>query len=120
MIRDITCIACPAGCEIRVEDTENGYLITGYTCARGKEYALQEVTDPRRILTTTIAVEGGVLPVLPVKTDRAIPKDMIFKCMEEINRIKIKAPISIGDIILENIFNTGANIVATRNIPSKK
>lgn len=120
MIRDITCIACPVGCEIIVEDTENGYLITGYACAGGKDYALQEVTVPRRILTSTIAVEGGILPVLPVKTDKAIPKDMIFKCMEEINKIKVKAPISIGDIVLENIFNTGANVVATRNMPSRK
>jgi CxxC motif-containing protein len=120
MIRDITCIACPVGCEMRVEDTENGYLITGYTCSRGKEYALQEITDPRRILTSTIAVEGGILPVLPVKTDKGIPKDMIFKCMEEINKIKVKAPISLGDILLKNIFNTGANVVATRNIPSRK
>ncbi len=120
MIRDITCIACPLGCEIKVEDTEKGYLITGYTCLRGKDYALQEVTDPRRILTTTVAVEGGVLPLLPVKTDKAIPKDMIFKCMEEINKIKVKAPISLGDVILENILNTGANLVACRNLDVRK
>ncbi|MBC7088049.1 MAG: DUF1667 domain-containing protein [Tissierellales bacterium] len=120
MIRDITCIACPLGCEIKVEDTENGYLITGYTCKKGKDYALQEITDPRRILTSTVAVEDGVLKVLPVKTDKAIPKDMLLKCMEEINKIKAKAPIYVGQVIKENILNTGANLVATRNLAKKE
>ena len=114
MKRELTCIICPKGCNIKVDiEGKKVVNIEGYTCKRGYEYALNEVTNPVRTLTTTIKLENG--EVIPVKTDKPIPKNLIFKCMEEINKITVKLPIKIGQILIENILETGSNIVATKN-----
>ena len=114
MTRELTCIVCPQGCNIKVEIEEGKPTkIEGNTCKRGYDYAYSEVTNPVRTLTTTIKLENGEM--LSVKTDKPIPKGLIFKCMEEINKIKVKAPIKLGEILLENILNTGSNIIATKS-----
>jgi len=116
MQRELTCIVCPRGCALRVElDGDNKILkIEGHTCKRGEVYAQNECTNPVRTLTTTVALENG--GVLPVKTDKPVPKAMLFACMEEINRVVAKLPISIGDVIVENILGTGCNIICARNL----
>ena len=114
MTRNLTCIICPQGCSLNVE-IEDGKVISveGNTCKRGYDYAISEVTNPVRTVTSTIKLENGEM--IPVKTDKPIPKDLIFKCMEEINKKTIKKHIEIGQVIIENILNTGSNIVATRS-----
>ena len=114
MTRNLTCIICPQGCSLNVE-IEDGKVISveGNTCKRGYDYAISEVTNPVRTVTSTIKLENGEM--IPVKTDKPIPKDLIFKCMEEINKKTIKKHIKIGQVIIENILNTGSNIVATRS-----
>lgn len=115
MTRDLTCIICPKGCNIKVEIEEGKVKkIEGNTCKRGYDYAYSEVTNPVRTITSTIKLENG--KIISVKTDKPIPKGLIFKCMEEINKATVKAPVKIGDILIENILDTGSNIVATKYI----
>jgi CxxC motif-containing protein len=92
------------------------YDISGYKCERGKVYAEQEIVNPSRILTTTIKIKNGFIKRLPVRSKEPIPKDKILKCMEVLRKIEKEAPISEGDIIIENIFNMGINIVASKDI----
>lgn len=115
MIKELTCIICPKGCNIQVE-INNGKIVNieGNTCKRGYDYAFSEVTNPVRTITSTIKLENGKM--VAIKTDKPIPKKLIFECMELINKTTIKAPINIGDILIENILNTGSNIIATKNI----
>ena len=118
MIRELTCIVCPKGCQLRVElddqNKKNVLSVEGQTCKRGDKYAHDECTAPMRTLTTTAAVEGG--GVVPVKTDRVIPKEMMFECMKAVNAIRVPADAKLGDVVLENVLGTGANIVTTRNV----
>ena len=114
MKRELTCIVCPKGCQLIVElEGKTVISVEGHTCKRGEEYANNECTAPMRTITTTAAIIGG--GVVPVKTDRVIPKELMFKCMEEINRARVPEDAKLGDIVIENILGTGANIVTTRN-----
>ncbi|KRQ86286.1 hypothetical protein ABG79_01909 [Caloramator mitchellensis] len=115
MIKNMTCINCPLGCQLEVE-VDGEIKVSGNKCKRGEEYAKNEITNPLRIITTTVKVEGGDRPLLSVKTDKEIPKSKIFDIMKEINKVKTKAPVEIGDIVIENVLGTGANIVATSKI----
>ncbi|MBE6790786.1 MAG: DUF1667 domain-containing protein [Ruminococcaceae bacterium] len=114
MKRELTCVACPLGCTITVELNENEVIsVTGNTCKRGEAYAKTEITNPTRSLTSTVKVNGGILPVVPVKSDKPVPKDKMFECMKIINSASVDAPVKIGQVIIENILDTGADIVAT-------
>jgi CxxC motif-containing protein len=115
--REIVCIVCPTGCRIRVRGPDSEHLeVSGNECKRGEEYALKEVTDPRRTLITTVQIDRAPLRRLPVRTNREIPKTSIFPCMEEINRVRIEAPVEIGQVIIPDILGTGADVVATRSM----
>lgn len=112
----LTCIVCPAGCRLEVAQTAAGeFLVTGHTCQRGKEYAVLEMTNPVRILTTTVKLNNGLFKRLPVKTDRAIPKGKLFAVMEKIKQQEVSAPVKMGEIIMENVLDTGCNIIATKS-----
>lgn len=114
MTRELTCIVCPVGCSLSAE-IENGEVIrvTGNTCPRGADYAARECVHPERILTTTVATADG--GVLPVRTDRPVPKEKLFSCMKEVNGLKVDLPIDIGCVIIESIAGTDANLVAAKN-----
>lgn len=116
--RELICVSCPIGCAITVEFDDNGEIVsvTGNTCKRGDSYARQECTHPERMLTSTVKVVGGRLPVVPVKSSVPVPKEMLFDCMKEINKVTVKAPVHIGDVVLPNILDTGADIVATNEV----
>lgn len=117
--REITCTRCPMGCFLSVEMDDTKVLnVSGNTCIRGEEYGKKECTNPTRIVTSTIPVIGGAINVVPVKTDKDIPKDKIFELIKLLKNVKVNAPIKIGDVIYKNILGTDANIVATRNINS--
>ena len=113
---ELTCIGCPMGCALTVV-TEDGKVIsvTGNTCPRGDAYARKEVTNPTRIVTTTVHVTGGAVPVINVKTEHDIPKDRIFDCIRAPRGVTVEAPVHIGDVILENAAGTGVSIVAAGN-----
>ena len=113
--RDMTCIVCTLGCQLHVElDGDKIVSVSGNTCPRGKQYAIDECTHPMRTITSTARTENG--EVIPVKTDRTIPKELMFDCMKEINKAVVKLPAKIGDIAVENILGTGANVVVTANM----
>ena len=112
MERKLTCIVCPLGCQLTVElKGKEVVKVEGNTCPRGAEYAQNECTNPQRTVTSTVRTEDGGL--VSVKTDRPIPKEKMSECMERINQAIAKLPVSIGDVILEDVF--GSNIVATQN-----
>ena len=115
--RKLTCIGCPMGCPLTV--VMNGkevVSVTGNTCKRGDVYARKEVTDPTRIVTSTVRVSGGSIPMVSVKTKEYIPKDKIFECVRALKGIQVPAPVHIGDIVLKNVADTGVDIVATKNV----
>jgi CxxC motif-containing protein len=115
--REIVCIVCPTGCRIRVRGANQRRLtVGGNECKRGEEYALKEISDPRRTLITTVQIDHGSLRRLPVRTNREIPKERIFPCMEVINGVRVEAPVEIGQVIIADILGTGADVVATRSM----
>ena len=119
--RELICIGCPLGCPITVEISQGEVLsVTGNTCPNGDKYARKEVTDPRRTVTSTVAVTGGEVPVVSVKTASDIPKNKIFAIMEQLNDVHIAAPVQIGDVILKNVADTGVDVVATRTVNKKE
>lgn len=119
--KELICIGCPMGCPIVVEMEDGKVLsVTGNTCPRGESYARKEVTNPTRIVTTTVRVDGGKVAMINVKTERDIPKDKIFECIAALRGVTMKAPVHIGDIILENVADTGVNIVAAGNVEYKE
>ena len=115
--RNLTCIGCPLGCSITVR-LEGGSVISveGNTCKRGDDYARKEVTNPTRIVTTTVRVSGGSEAMVSVKTKSDIPKDKIFDCVRALKNVKVEAPVHIGDVICKDIAGTGVDIVATKNV----
>jgi len=118
MDKNVTCISCPLGCRIHVEKKGDRITVVGHMCKKGEEYAIQEVKDPRRVLTTTVKVEGGRQCLLPVRSEKQIPKDLVKKCVIELSKIGIKAPIKCRDLVYKNILETGTNIIATRDVES--
>lgn len=117
--RELTCIGCPMGCPLTVELNQGEVVsVTGNTCKRGEVYARKEVTNPTRIVTSSVMVEGGNLAAVSVKTKEDIPKEKIFDCMKALKGVKVQAPVHIGDVIAKNVAETGVDIVATKNITS--
>ncbi|MCI9596360.1 MAG: DUF1667 domain-containing protein [Firmicutes bacterium] len=119
-ITNLNCVRCPLGCGLSVH-IQKGQIteIMGNTCPKGAEYAKRELMDPRRILTTTIKVKNGHLPVVSVKTDMDISKDKIFECMKSLKDLEIEAPINIGQTVIENLAGTPAALVATKQVRRK-
>ena len=115
----ITCIGCPSGCQIEVTKEGEEFKITGNECKRGEEYVIEEFTAPKRILTTTLQVKNGILPLIPVRSDAPLPKGRLFDCMDYLSKVKIDAPIKMGDILVKNILNLGPNIIASRDLENK-
>ena len=114
-MKELICIVCPQGCHLKV-DEENGCAVTGNSCPRGAEYGRAELTHPTRVVTSTVKCTGGLYPRCPVKTDRAIPKEQMFRVREALEAVTLSAPVAVGDVVVENVCGTGANIVATRSM----
>lgn len=121
MIKKLTCISCPIGCELSVSLDENGKIvdIEGNRCPRGEEYAISEITDPKRILPISVKVENGEMELVSAKTDKPVPKKRLNEIIDYIKKLKVKAPIKRGDVIVKNILETGANLIATRTVNKK-
>lgn len=118
--KELTCIGCPLGCALTVTmDGAEVANVSGNTCPKGDAYARKEVTNPTRIVTSTVRVSGGVSPMVNVKTASDIPKGKIFDCVKAIRDIVVAAPVEIGDVVLSNAAGTGVDIIAARNIAAK-
>ena len=114
--RELTCIGCPMGCPLIVT-MEAGEVIsvTGNTCKRGDVYARKEVTNPTRIVTSTVRVSGGDADMVSVKTKEDIPKGKIFECVKALKSVEVPAPVYIGDVLVKDVAGTGVDIVAKRS-----
>lgn len=118
-MKELICIVCPKGCHLKV-DEENDCAVTGNGCPRGAEYGKIELTAPTRVVTSTVRCTGGAHPRCPVKTDRAVPKGMVFQIMEALEGVTLAAPVRVGQTALEDVCGTGANIIATRSLPPER
>lgn len=118
--RKLVCIACPIGCHMTVTLEDKKVInVEGNTCKRGEVYAKAECTNPTRILTTTMKVNNGTVPLVSVKSDQPLPKGLLFDCMKVINSVILEAPMKIGDVGVKNILETGVNLVLTRDVEKK-
>ncbi|MCI8326544.1 MAG: DUF1667 domain-containing protein [Lachnospiraceae bacterium] len=115
--RNLICIGCPMGCPLTVT-MENGEVkdVTGNTCKRGDDYARKEVTNPTRIVTSSVIVEGGTIAAVSVKTKSDIPKEKIFDVCKALKGVSVPAPVKIGDVIISDVAGTGVEIVATKQV----
>ena len=115
--RELICIGCPMGCALTVELEGNEVIsVIGDTCKRGDDYARKEVTNPTRIVTSTVKVANGVLAAVSVKTEKDIPKGRIFDCVRALKDVTVTAPVHIGDVIMKDVAGTGVNVIATKDV----
>ena len=113
MTQELTCIGCPLGCALTITDD---LTVTGHQCNRGQKYAVEEVTNPTRNVTTSVFVTGGDYDMLSVKTLRPVPKDAVLACVRAIRAITVAAPVAEGAVVLANVADTGVDVVATRTV----
>lgn len=111
---ELICIVCPKGCHLKV-DEQNDYAVTGNSCPRGAEYGRAELTNPTRVVTSTVKIEGALHPRCPVKTNAPIPKKFVMDAVRALNGICLHAPVTVGQVILKNVCGTGVDFIATRN-----
>jgi len=114
MIKKMICIECPIGCVLEVDMDSKPIRITGNKCPKGEEYAISEIENPQRILTSSVLTQGLALKMIPIKTDKPIPKKDLLKAMEVIKKIRLKKTVAVGDIVMKDLLGLGVNLVATR------
>ena len=116
---EMICILCPLGCKMQVTekpDQPGELTVRGLQCKKGKVYAYEEYTNPTRTLTSTVVIHNAPLPRLPVKTNKPLPKGMVFQAMEKINKVELDGPVHIGDVIIKGLLGTDIDVVATRSL----
>lgn len=115
--RNLICIGCPMGCPLTVELSNDGKVsVTGNTCPRGADYGRKEVTNPTRIVTSSVCVTGGTLAMVSCKTSSDIPKDKIFDVVRALKQVSVPAPVTIGQVLAADVAGTGADMIATKNV----
>ena len=115
---EIICIMCPKACRIRltVDNEDNITEVSNHQCKEGEKYAVAEYKFPGRVLTTTLLVEGSARKLLPVRTNKPIPKSKLMEVMYFLCDLKVKPPIKIGQVVVTNIMDTGSDLIATSNL----
>jgi len=115
----IICVTCPMGCTLEVtHDGDTVLDVAGNACKRGEKYAQEELTDPRRMVATTVQVRGGVHPLVPVYTAAPFPKPLIFDLLEELRRVEIEAPVEMNQVVLKDALGTGVDVLTSRDLPA--
>ncbi|MCM8760544.1 MAG: DUF1667 domain-containing protein [Candidatus Omnitrophica bacterium] len=121
MNKSLVCIECPKGCVLSVDiESSKAKDVKGAKCPKGVIYAQAEVENPTRVLTSTLLAEGLELRLVPVRTDKPIPKKDLFKAMEEIRKIRIRKPLKAGDTVFRNFLGLGINLIATREVGKRR
>ena len=120
MLREMTCIVCPNGCDLEIQ-VEDGKVLSvkGALCRRGEAYAEQEITDPRRNIPTSVLVDGGELPLASVRLTAPIPEARIFDAVNEIKKVTLTAPVEAGTVVIEKLLGTEADVIVTKSVPAK-
>lgn len=117
MLRTFTCIMCPKGCEVEAEFAGGRILsVNGNDCPKGKDYVTQELTNPMRNIATSVLVEGGEMELASVRLNRPIPKAKIFEVMEQIKKVKVNAPVTVGQVVLPNVLSLGSDVIITKQV----
>jgi CxxC motif-containing protein len=117
MLIELTCIICPNGCKLSIEHHDNKVVrVENARCNKGRDYASEELTNPVRILTTTVRVTDGEFQLVSVRTDGTIPKSMLLEAVKSLQDFRVKAPVNMGDILIADFMQTGVNIIATGDI----
>lgn len=118
MTKEVICIMCPLGCRILVQlEGKEVKQVEGERCKKGATYARQEVTFPGRVLTTTVTTDSPEMPLLPVRSDKVIPKERLIECMKIISGQSVQGSVELGQTVIRNILGLGADIIACRTIP---
>ena len=112
-MKELTCIVCPRGCRLKIDDDLN---VTGNSCPRGAKYAVDEMTNPKRMITSIVRVKNRENVVCSVKTSTAVPKGLIFEVMKEIEKVSVDAPTHIGQVVIKDVLGTGSDIIITKEI----
>ncbi len=112
----MVCIVCPNGCSLKIEKVDGSLVVTGNRCPRGKTFALEEIAHPMRTICSTVRTVYEDVPVVPVRVSDAIPKEMIFPVMAEINKIRLSEPLGTGEKVIENVLGLGVDIIMTSDI----
>lgn len=114
------CIGCPLGCRLEVEEDVAGDIveIRGFSCRKGKVFAEQEHTDPRRMITTTVAVDGGLWARLPVHTTEEMPKGQLWDVIGLLRDVRVSAPVHMGDVIVAGVLGSNTDVIASRDMPA--
>ena len=116
--KHFVCVVCPIGCEIDVvHDGSKILSMEGNKCERSEEFVSQELIEPMRILTTTVRIQGSRWPVIPVRTDKSVPKRLFPRIMRQLRGINLQAPVNMLDVVVKDVVGTGANIITTRTMP---
>ena len=116
----LICVSCPMGCHLDIEIPAQGpWQITGNQCKRGLVYAKAELTNPVRVLTSTVKILNGFLNRVPVRTSDALPKPMLFDAMKVINKVVLQAPVKMGDVVIQDLLGTGIDVLASRSMAVK-
>lgn len=118
-MKEMICICCPMGCRLSVDDSDRSQIkVTGNTCPRGKQYAIDEVTAPKRMVTAVVPVSGGEIAMVSVKTSDSIPKEKIFDALAQLKKVKVTAPVAMHQVILSDVCGTGIDFIATKTVNS--
>jgi CxxC motif-containing protein len=115
-MRNLVCIECPIGCSLTAEQTGEQWDIKGNRCVKGADFAINEITDPRRSICSTVRTTFKTVPRLSVRTQGEVPLNAIFAVMQQINSVSLDHPVHIGEVIIENVSNTGINVIATSDL----
>ena len=115
---EMICIVCPVSChlEITMDDDDKILEVAGNACPRGDIYARKELTNPTRMLTSTVRISGAMYDRLPVITSSDIPKGTMFDVMKEIAKVSVEAPIQNKQVLIENVCGLGVDIIASRSM----
>ena len=116
---EIICVACPKGCRLEARRSGGEILVSNEGCKRGREYAVNEILDPRRMVASTVQVRGGLHPLVPVYTARPFPKGQIKALLDALCEIQIQAPVRLGQVVLPDALGSGIDILASRDMPEK-
>lgn len=114
--KQFVCIVCPNSCRLTVENNDGEFTVSGHECKRGIDHGIKEYSCPERMLTTTVAVTGGILPRIPVISTDELPKSKLSECLEALYSIKLTVPLSCGDVVYKNICDTGVDIITSRSM----
>ena len=112
----ILCITCPKGCALEVTHEGSTIMSVKPGCKRGHEYVQREMTDPRRMVASTVRVRHAAHPLLPVFTSAPFPKGRIRDLQAALRELEVRAPVQMGAVVLPDALGTGIDIIASRDM----